>query len=444
MAHRILIVDDEPNIRSSFASLLKEEGYQTEIAEHGEEALSKIERTRFDLILLDLNLPKLSGLGVLSKLREADHQFTVLVISGQTDIPTALEAIKLGAVDYIEKPVSPEKLITSVRTALMLSSVLRQREQLVSDVDKNSQLVGSTSAMKKLNSLITKTADSDIAVLIRGENGTGKELVATQLYLKSRRRNAPFIRVNCPGIPTTLFESELFGHTKGAFTGAVKDYPGKFVQADGGTLFLDEIGDLPLEGQAKLLRVVETGEVETLGANEPHSVDVRLICATNRNLEELIEKGKFRQDLYYRISGLTVDVPPLRRRLEDVPALIGLFLKLCDATGKRRLSPAAIALLATLGYPGNVRQLKNIIERLCILSRSDIIDLPDIYECGGLNMLPQDDTMTSLSDRLSSYEKQVIHSALSEAGGNIAEAARKLQIDRANLSRKIKQYQITI
>jgi len=351
MPTRILIVDDEPNITSSFSSLLNDEGYQTGTAASAEQALKLCGRADFALILLDLNLPGISGIEFLKRLSEEPPAPMVLVISGQSDIPVALEAIRLGAIDYIEKPVPPEKLISSVRTALMLAEANRQRSLLVEEIDRQSQIVGKSRAIKKLLGTIDQAAPSEATILISGENGTGKELVATRVFLQSGRREQPFIKVNCPGIPETLFESELFGHKKGAFTGAVKDYPGRFVLADRGTIFLDEIGDLPLECQAKLLRVLETGEVETLGATDRRQVDVRLICATNRELPRLVADKEFREDLYYRISVLPIQVPPLRERLDDVPLLVGEFQKRFDPADTTSLSPEAMAYLTTSRGP---------------------------------------------------------------------------------------------
>ena len=353
MAPRILIVDDEPNITRSFSSLLKDEGHETVAVASAEEAARKQIRQPFDLILLDLQLPGMSGIEFLKQLRQGGSQTLVLVISGQADIPTAIEAVRLGAVDFLEKPVQPEKLITSAKAALALAAANRQRTMLVEDIDSRNRLIGQSTAIKRTLAIIGQVAPTDTTVLIRGENGTGKELIATRLYLESKRRDRPFIKVNCPGVPETLFESELFGHLKGSFTGAVKDHPGKFQLADSGTIFLDEIGDLPLPCQAKLLRVLESGEVETLGSEEKRTVDVRVICATNRDLESLIRNEKFRQDLYYRVSVFTVAVPPLRDRLDDIPLLAGEFLRRFDPSGATVLSTDALSYLSTIDYPGN-------------------------------------------------------------------------------------------
>ncbi|MEW6050142.1 MAG: sigma-54 dependent transcriptional regulator [Candidatus Zixiibacteriota bacterium] len=442
MPSRILIIDDEPTITRAFSALLQDHGYETAAAGSVGEALVLVRRRRFDLTLLDLQLPDQSGVEFLRRTRELTPSMVTVVVSGQADIPKAVETIKLGAVDFLEKPVSPERLIATVRTALMLSAANRQREQLVTDLDAHNQIVGRSSAIRKLLEVIMQVAPADTAVLITGENGTGKELVASRLYLEGSRRDKPFIKVNCPGIPETLFESELFGHLKGAFTGAVRDYPGKFVQADGGTLFLDEIGDLPMASQAKLLRVLETGEVETLGATQTRVVDVRVICATNRPLEKLIAEGAFRQDLYYRISVFCIPVPSLAERRDDIPLLIGGFLARFDPAGSTRLAPEAVAYLTTLALPGNVRQLKNIIERLCILCRGRMVSIDDVVAQSGTRATTPVRTPeeSSLGDRMALFERNMIQATLESVGGNISEAARLLKVDRAQLSRKVSEF----
>ncbi|MEA3296635.1 MAG: sigma-54 dependent transcriptional regulator [candidate division Zixibacteria bacterium] len=444
MREKILIVDDEPNITSSFSSLLTDEGYSTDTAATAEKTLEKCTSTEYDLVLLDLNLPGQSGLDFLKAIKNKPASPLVLVISGQSDIPTALEAIKLGAIDYLEKPVAPERLIASVRATLMLAQARHQRNVMAEEIDRQSQIVGNSVAMKKLFKTIEQAAPTDVTVLITGENGTGKELVATRIYLQSVRRDKPFIKVNCPGIPETLFESELFGHRKGAFTGAVRDYPGKFALADSGTIFLDEIGDLPLGCQSKLLRVLETGEVETLGSVEKKQVDVRIICATNRKLPQLVEQGQFREDLYYRISVFIIEVPHLRQRIDDIPLLVGDFLKRFDPSGNTSLSADALAYLTTIAYPGNVRQLKNIIERLTIVHNGGTVELPDLTaQLTTTEPFPNHgDATTSLSEKLRCFEKHLIQKTLANCEGNISKTARLLNIDRANLSRKIKELKI--
>ena len=440
MQPRILIIDDEPNITSSFASLLADEGYTADCAADAESGLKLCDSTTFDLILLDLNLPHQSGIEFLKQIRRRPRPPMVLVISGQTEIPVALEAMKLGAVDYLEKPVSAERLVSSVRAALMLARAERQRAIMADEVDAHSQMIGQSSALKDLLSTIDQAAPTDVTILIDGENGTGKELVATRIHLESKRRDRPFIKVNCPGVPETLFESELFGHRKGAFTGAVKDFPGKFSLADGGTIFLDEIGDLPLSCQAKLLRVLETGEVETLGDPERRQDDVRVIAATNRNLSELISQSKFREDLYYRLSVFLVQVPPLRQRVDDIPLLVGEFLRRFDPSGTTTVSSEALAYLTTLDYPGNVRQLKNIIERLTIVCGGRTVELDDLAsQLSAAGQTPISPAHVGLSERVRLFEKHLIQSTLAACDGNISEAARLLEVDRANLSKKIKE-----
>ncbi|HUV31515.1 MAG TPA: sigma-54 dependent transcriptional regulator [Acidobacteriota bacterium] len=442
----ILIVDDEPNITLSFSSLLKDEGYSPVTAASAEQAAEKCARQSFELILLDLQLPGQSGLDFLRQLKADPLAPPVLVISGQADIPMALEAVRLGAVDFLEKPVLPEKLIASAKTALLLAAADRQRTVLVDEMDERCRIVGQSAAIKKTLATISRVAPVDTTVLVTGENGTGKELVATRLYLQSHRRDRPFIRVNCPGIPETLFESELFGHVKGAFTGAIKDYPGKFVMADGGTIFLDEIGDLPLPCQAKLLRVLETGEIETLGADSHRLVDTRIICATNQDLEQLVREGRFRQDLYFRVSVFVLRVPSLAERREDIPLLVGEFLRRFDPSQSVKLSAEALACIGTLLYPGNVRQLKNLIERLTILYRGRTVQPEDIDAefRGPAGAACPGPTELSLGERLALLERQIIEKTLGQTGGNISETARRLKIDRSNLSRKVKDFRLKI
>ncbi len=444
MRASILIVDDEPNIRESFSSLLTDEGHQAQSVGSAEEAASALARQNFDLMLLDLQLPGRHGLEYLRELKDNPASPRVLVISGQADIAAALEAVRLGAIDFLEKPVQPEKLVSSVNASLALAAAEKQRTRLVDKIDEQCRMIGRSKAMQKLSAIISQVAPTDTTVLITGDNGTGKELVATRLHLESLRREAPFLRVNCPGIPETLFESELFGHVKGAFTGAVKDHPGKFAQADGGTIFLDEIGDLPLACQAKLLRTLESGEIETLGTGQPSKVDVRVISATNRDLGGLIEEGLFRQDLFYRISVFALEVAPLRDRPDDIPLLTGEFLKRYDPSGKTRFTPAAIAYLGTLAYPGNVRQLKNLIERLTILYPGRTVDVDDVARQAGEKPASNDavEDESSLARQVALFEKNLVEQVLNESEGNISEAARRLKIERSSLSRKIKEYNL--
>ena len=440
MKSRLLIVDDEPNIRASFESLLTDEGHEVRSSPTVAEAIELLNDHDFELVLLDLSFPAESGLDLLRKLPDLGEP-VVLVVSGQSEIATALKAVGMGAADYLEKPVAADRLIAAVNGGLLLSRARRHQRLTTDQIDTEARMIGQSRSMKELGRTIGKVAPTDSSVLVSGPNGTGKELVATRLYLDSLRRNQPFIKVNCPGVPETLFESELFGHRRGAFTGAVRDYPGKFAMADGGTIFLDEIGDLPLACQAKLLRVIETGEVDRLGCEQSQTVDVRLICATNRDLPNLIAQQQFRQDLFYRISVFTIEVPPLRSRKSDIPPLVSEFLRRFDPSGSTELTAEALVVLTEMDFPGNVRQLKNIIERAVILCQGRTVSASDLRRLTGhvRSQQPESDEIAGLSERLVQHEKEIVVHALKLCQGNISKAARILKIDRANLSRKIKQ-----
>ncbi|MCK4372456.1 MAG: sigma-54-dependent Fis family transcriptional regulator, partial [candidate division Zixibacteria bacterium] len=442
MQNRILIIDDEPNITSSFASLLTDEGHLAEGASDAETGLKRIERNRYDLVLLDLNLPGLSGIDFLKRIKGKPTAPMVLVISGQSEIAVALEAMKLGAVDYLEKPVAPERLISSVRAALMLLQAERQRSIMADEVDAGSQMIGQSASMRQLSSVISQAAPTDVTVLIEGENGTGKELVATRIYLESRRRDRPFVKVNCPGIPETLFESELFGHRKGAFTGAVKDYPGLLEMADGGTLFLDEIAELDGNLQSKLLRVIQEKTFERVGGRRQITADVRLIAATNRRLKRMVDEGGFREDLFYRLNTFPLELPPLRERPADIPALARAFLgRAAKEFGKPPLELSEEAMECLMGYnwPGNVRELENAIERAVILAQNSNIEVTD---------LPHQNLPLARSalpgKRLKEAEKNHILNILTETEGNYSEAARILGISRMTLYNKAREYGINV
>ncbi len=442
MSYKLLVVDDEPNITLSFSSLLKDEGYDVRTTGSAEKATDILKFNNFDLILLDIGLPGQSGIEFLRAVKSKSWPPEVLMISGQADIPSALEAVRLGAIDFLEKPVPPEKLITSVRSALALVAANRQRFLSVERIDEENRIIGNSSVIKNTLATIDQVAQTDTTVLITGENGTGKELAATRLYLSSNRREKPYIKVNCPGIPETLFESELFGHMKGSFTGAVKDYPGKFALADRGTIFLDEIGDLPLACQAKLLRVLESGEIETIGADSPRNIDVRVICATNRNLQKLISEGKFREDLFYRISVFEVKLPSLSEHTDDIPLLVGEFLRRYDPSGQTNFSADALSVLRDIPWSGNIRQLKNMVERFCILYQNRTISASDVRTAVNPAVAPNSliDEDIPLSQRLKQYERSVIAEVLKLCDNNISETARRLGTDRAALSRRVKEF----
>ncbi|MDF1543750.1 MAG: sigma-54 dependent transcriptional regulator [bacterium] len=444
MNTRILIVDDEPNIVSSFSDLLKDEGFRISGAGSIAEGERLLSGQWFDLVLLDLNFPESSGLELLQQIGRLPNGPAVIVISGQSEVGTAIEALKLGAADYLEKPVDPRRLTATVKNVVAWHNAKKQQRQMIEEIDGQSKLLGESQSMNRLRSLIDSAAPHDAAVLITGENGTGKELVATRLHLHSNRRDKPFIKVNCPGIPPALFESELFGHKKGSFTGAVKDYPGKFRLADGGTILLDEIGDLPRECQAKLLRALETGEIETIGAIELDIVDVRVICATNRDLNDAVKRGEFREDLYYRISVLSIEVPALRDRSSDIPFLAESFLHRFDPSGSTTLTPDAAAFLSRQQFPGNVRELRNLMERLTIFHRGARISISQLdvasqTENTNRSVNEKAGETKSLAESVNQYERQLIAFTLKQCDNNISRAARALKVDRANLSRKIKE-----
>src|SRR6266702_2066036 len=377
MHESILIVDDESGVRASLAGILGDEGYVVQAVESGEECLQALEGRRHDLLLLDVWLPRMDGLETLSRVRILDPELPVIVISGHGNIETAVKAVRMGAQDFVEKPLSLEKTLLVVKNALRQRRLESENRSLKQQVEQRYVMVGESPAIRDLRAVITQAAPSNGRVLIFGENGTGKELVARAVHARSLRSAGPFVEVNCAAIPEDLIESELFGHTKGAFTGALTAKKGKFELADGGTLFLDEIADMTLKTQAKVLRVLQEQRVEPVGGTTSVPVDVRVIAATNKNLEEEIRKGTFREDLFFRLNVIPFRVPPLRERREDVPLLARHFIGEIAAEYGRRpkeLSPEALSVLVGLSWPGNVRELRNIIERLVIMTPGDRIE----------------------------------------------------------------------
>src|SRR5206468_7056637 len=389
MRESILIVDDETGVRASLAGILGDEGYLVQAVESGEECLSALESRRYDLLLLDVWLPRMDGLETLSRARILDPELPVIVISGHGNIETAVKAVRMGAQDFVEKPLSLEKTLLVVKNALRQRRLESENRSLKQQVEQRYVMVGESPAIRDLRAVITQAAPSNGRVLIFGENGTGKELVARAVHARSLRSSGPFVEVNCAAIPEDLIESELFGHTRGAFTGALAAKKGKFELADGGTLFLDEVGDMTLKTQAKVLRVLQEQRVEPVGGTVSVPVDVRVIAATNKNLEEEIRKGSFREDLFFRLNVIPFRVPPLRERREDVPLLARHFIAEIAAEYGRRpkeLSAEALAVLVGLSWPGNVRELRNIIERLVIMTPGDRLEarhLPAPLPAGG-------------------------------------------------------------
>ena len=381
MKPTILVIDDEEAIRNSLRMILEYEGYEFIGAGAGREGIREAESRRPDAVLLDIKMPRMDGLEVLPILRQSLPDVPVIVISGHGTIQTAVEAIRAGANDFLEKPLTREVVLLRLKTALESRRLRREVDALRLQYEEKYRILGESAVLAAVRESISKAAPTRASVLITGESGTGKELVARAVHRNSPRRDAPFIRVNCAAIPEELIESELFGHEKGSFTGASRDQTGKFVQAEGGTIFLDEIGDMSLKTQAKVLRVLQDGEVEPVGAARPFNVDVRVIAATNHDLETAIARGQFREDLFYRLNVVPIHVPPLRERCEDIPLLVRAFVEaFCRENDMRprKLADAALERLQALPWPGNVRQLRNTVERLLILSDTDIVDSDDL------------------------------------------------------------------
>jgi two-component system, NtrC family, nitrogen regulation response regulator NtrX len=442
MAATILIVDDESGIRESLGALLRDEGYEIEAVESGEECLERIGRRNFDLILLDVWLKKMDGLNTLEQIQSRDGAPMVVMISGHGNIETAVRATKLGAFNFIEKPLSLDKVVLVVRNALEYLRLESENRRLRAELEEKHQILGSSVPMKALRQQIALTAPTNGRVLIYGESGTGKELVARALHASSSRESMPFVEVNCAAIPEELIESEMFGHRKGSFTGASEDKVGKFLKANGGTLFLDEVGDMSLKTQSKVLRVLEEQRVEPLGSNTPITVDVRVIAATNKKLEEEIGRNAFREDLFYRLNVIPFYVPALRDRIEDIPILAAHFLKaFCEEYGKKQkeFSAPAMDVLLSYPWPGNVRELKNLVERLVIICPSPRIEPhhlpPELFR--GASKSPQK-PYESLHEARSAYEREFVLRKLEENRWNMTKAAQVLGLERSHLYRKMR------
>ncbi len=440
---RLLIIDDEPEILKQVSGLMEDEGYRTVKASGGEAGIKAFSAGGISLVLLDVYMPGMDGLAVLGRLKEIDPGVPVIMVSGQGSIDVAVKATKLGAIDFVEKPFQPEKLLVSVANALELKNLRSENIRLAGELRQSRLMVGRSAIMRALEAEIAGAAPSKIRVLITGENGTGKELVASAIHENSPRNNKPFVKLNCAALPKDLIESELFGYEKGAFTGAIARKQGKFELADGGTLLLDEIGDMSLDTQAKLLRVLEEEEFEKLGGKSPIKVDVRVISSTNKNLQEEIRKGSFREDLYHRIAAMPIQVPPLRERKEDISLLVEHFVELFSQENNRpvkRFTEGAVRVLMSYEWPGNVRELKNLVERLVIMAEADVIDEEDIIPLLGEARIAKGDK--PLSELTEEFERSLILSELKKTGWNVSKAASRLGIDRANLHRKMRRYGI--
>ena len=440
----VLIVDDEKNILISLSRMLDLEGFTPVVAGSARIAGEKIQRQDIDAVLLDVRMPEVDGLSFLKELRSQHAELPVIMMSGHSGLDVAIEAIRLGAHDFIEKPVSTDRLLVTLNNALSFGKLKQSNIALQAKLERSRQIVGESTAVTRLREAIELAAPTKARVLITGENGTGKELVAQGIHLGSQRANGPFVKVNCAAIPSELIESELFGHEKGAFTGAQSARKGKFEQADGGTLFLDEIGDMRLEVQVKLLRVLQEGEVDRVGGTTPIPVDVRVIAATNKDLPAEIDAGEFREDLYYRINVIPVHVPPLRERLSDIGLLTEHFLALsCEENGRRpkAVDNDALATLSEHGWPGNIRELRNICERLVILTPGPRVTaadvkrvLPGLRPKGGNGYVRG----RALREMVAEAERSLISSALEDHGGHITNAAQSLGLERSHLYKKMK------
>jgi two-component system nitrogen regulation response regulator NtrX len=441
---RILIVDDEAGVRASLGAVLRDEGYTVDTAESGEACLEQVVEQPPDVILLDIWLPGIDGLATLERLRERRTEAAVIMISGHASVEAAVRATKLGAFDFIEKPLSIEKTVLAVRNALRQRRLEVENRQLRARVDRPLVIVGASPVMEHLRAQVAMAAPSNGRVLLTGDNGTGKELVARQIHSLSHRRLGPFVEVNCAAIPEELIESELFGHTRGAFTGAVADRRGKFEIASGGTLFLDEIGDMTLKTQAKVLRALQEQIVEPVGGQQSVRVDVRVIAATNKDLGAEIRSGRFREDLYFRLNVLPISVPLLRDRGDDVVRLAQHFVaEFAREYGRRPKSfaPAAIDVLKAYHWPGNVRELRNTIERVMIMVPGDVIEAPDLsfLEVTGRAVVAAPaGPVVPLFEARDAWERSYILSALAANDGNISRTAEVLQLERSNLYKKMR------
>jgi len=453
----VLIIDDEPNIRRMVGALLSAEGYEVRDAADGAAGLVKAGESEPDVLLLDLMMPgEFDGMATLGRLREAHPDLPVVMMSGRAGLSDAVRATKLGAFNFLEKPLSPEGVLLALSSALELRQARRETRVLRADLGLSGEMIGDSAAMAQVRAMIARVANSDARVLISGESGTGKELVAAAIHAGSARKDRPFVRVNCAAIPRDLVESEMFGHERGAFTGATDRRIGRFELANRGTLLLDEIGDLGAEAQAKLLRAIESNEIERVGGGRPIRVDVRIISATNKDLAQATLDGGFRDDLLFRLNVLPISIPPLRERPGDIPALIQHFSALHRMrTGQPALmwSEGAMTALSRRGWPGNVRELANIVERLAILhagrvvSESDVAAVLPPERSSRVSATPLPDPAAldhSLSDTLDEYEKTLITRALSMASGNVADAARRLKTDRPNLYRRMRRLGIPV
>jgi two-component system nitrogen regulation response regulator NtrX len=452
VSRRVLIVDDEPGIRAALAQLLEFEGYEVKAVASGLDGIAAYESWRPQLTFLDVKMEGIDGLETLKRIRTLDPAAVVVMISGHATIQDAVGATHAGAYDILEKPLDTDRILVTLRNAIGHLDLREENARLRQSVQRHGEIVGASSSIRSLVAQIERVAPTGARVLITGENGTGKELVARALHAQSPRAKQPFIEVNCAAIPAELIESELFGHMKGSFTGAVQDRAGKFEQADGGTLFLDEIGDMSLAAQAKVLRVLQEGEVTRIGGNKVRKVDVRVLAATNKHVEEEIAAGRFREDLYYRLNVVPMVVPALRERREDIPMLVQHFIeRLAKDSGvpPRAVDPAAMERLCALEWPGNVRELRNTVERLLILAAGPKILRSDVDRLVGARAgeMHGEDAGLGTMDQFTTYEefklaaeRAFLTAKLAQHDWNVAETARAIDMPRSNLYKKLERH----
>jgi DNA-binding NtrC family response regulator len=454
MDKRILVIDDDENLLKSIKKILSLENYSVDILMNALQSDNWLKSHQYHCLLLDVKMPAINGMDILKNVVQTYPHLPVIMISGQSSIETAVQAIKEGAYDFIEKPINPERLVVTVKNALQRYSLQEMSDSIFKELQGQFRLVGVSQAMKSILSRIMEVADTPAKILIMGESGTGKELVAWAIHHSSKRRGKPYIKLNCAAIPAELLESEIFGHRKGSFTGAIADRNGKFIEADEGTLFLDEIGDMSYLLQAKVLRVFDSGEVEVIGENVPRRVDVRIIAATNQNLEQLIAAGKFREDLYYRLNVVKILIPPLRERPEDVLPLSYHFLNEFNNKYNKQIlsiSSQAESVFTQYEWPGNIRQLRNIIEKIVIFSHSREIGYSEIMSAleveTPLNQTDRDgipgDTL-SLKNAIHEFEKKYLQTVLGKFNWKINQTAQALGIDRSNLFKKMRKYGLNL
>jgi two-component system nitrogen regulation response regulator NtrX len=448
MPFRVLVVDDETGIREAIRMTLEYEGYRIDEARSGQEGIDKATKVPYDAILLDIKMPVLDGIEVLENLKEQKVATPVIMVSGHGDIQTAVECTKRGAFDFLEKPLNRDKLLLSVRNAVRTQKLEEQVDALRERAERDYQLVGESAGLRDQREQIERAAPTKATVLIQGESGTGKELVAREIHRRSSRATQTFVQVNCAAIPEELIESELFGHEKGSFTGAIRKQTGKFVAADGGTIFLDEVGDMSQRTQAKVLRVLQEGDIEPVGSATVVKVDVRVIAATNKDLVEEIRNNRFREDLYYRLNVIPIRTPPLRERRDDIPILAQHFATLfAEEHNKhpKKFTAAALRALQDASWRGNVRELRNMIERLVIMVPSDTIDVTDLpaeFFRAATDIISSAMPLSTLQQFKDEAEKAFILAKLREHGWNVSKTAEAIDTPRSNLYKKIEQYGI--